>query len=460
MFNRLAVVMAVFALGACSAPSALSRPVSAPPVLIRDVHVLDIETGSLSPRTSVRVEAGVIAAIGGSEIPDPANTRIVDAQGGVLMPGLVDMHVHVFDEVDLAANLAYGVTTLRNLGGLPFHRSMAERIERGHLLGPRLVTTGAILNQRDGRNVNILQTLVHSPDAARRAVRRQHRAGHRHLKLYSNLSRENFAVIREEADRLGMTLSGHPIEGSPDDPLGLADTLAADFVTIEHMESLVWFALQDDRDLARGQALAETLAAHQARLTPTLIVHHNLARIVETRGAHLDRPGMDSFNPVVRWSEQGSYDYWAGHSSDERSRMQAFYVELTGLMHAAGVEIVVGTDAGVMATPHGISVSEEIELLVAAGLTPLEALQAATLNPARALDLETEIGRVAAGYRADLVLLDGNPIEHLSTLRRPVAVARDGVWLDAGRLSELREASAQPSRLRTGWRVLNHLLQR
>lgn len=447
-------------LVACGSPAALDRDPVPPSSLIADVRILDIETGRLSQPRDVRVEAGRIVSIRPAAPQMPGDTPMIDGQRGVLMTGLVDMHVHVLDEADLAANLAYGVTTIRNLGGMPFHLPMAERIEAGRLLGPRLISTGTILNERDGRNVNDLQTLVSGAEEARRAVQRQYRDGYRHLKLYSNLSRESFAAIRDEAARLGMTLSGHPVEGSPGDPLHMEDTLAANFQTIEHVESIVWFALQDDTDPERARALVERFATAGARVSPTLIVHQNLARIVETQGEHVERPAMASFSPVMHGFEAENYAFWAGHAHDDRSHMQSFYVELTGLMHAAGVEIVVGTDAGVMVTPHGISVSEEIELLVDAGLSPLDALQAATVNPARALGLSTEIGRVQEGYVADLVLLPGNPVDDLSNLRQPLGVMRDGVWIDADELARLREASTRHNEMKTWRRLIHHVLTR
>lgn len=458
--SRLFIVLFCVQLSACGAPEALRGTGSNSTVLIQQVRVLDIDTGEASGLLDVLVADGVIQQISPAGEWSSDDIERIDGGGGVLVPGLIDMHVHVFDESELAANLVYGVTTIRNLGGMPFHLALIERLESGRLLGPRIISTGTILNERDGRNVNELQTLISGPEDASAAVRAQFRDGYRHLKLYSNLSRESFSAIRETAVELGLSMSGHPVEGTPSDPLDIADTLAAGFATIEHMESIVWFALNDDTDPERGQALAAQFAAAGARVSPTLIVHQNLARIVETEGAHIERSEMATFNPVVHGFEAESYAFWASHGRDDRTRMQAYYIALTGMMHRAGVDMVVGTDAGVMATPHGVSVSEEIELLVEAGLTPLEALQAATINAADALGLESEIGRVAEGYRADLVLLPHDPQQGLAVLREPQGVMRDGVWLDANALAELREVAARPDEFRTMRRIVEHMMTR
>ncbi|MBO6796613.1 amidohydrolase family protein [Maricaulis sp.] len=456
------VLTSVLLLVACGFPAALKPARETPGAyLIENAAVLDVDTGEIAVDRFIYVEDGIIRHVG-HERPEAvaAGAARIDVSGAVVLPGLIDMHVHVFDEADLAANLAYGVTTIRNLGGMPFHLPMAQQIEQGRLLGPRLITTGTILNERDGRNTNDLQTLVAGADRARAAVRRQYRAGFRHLKVYSNLSRESLAAILDEAAQLGMTVSGHPVEGTEADPLEMADTLAGGFTTIEHAESIVWFGLSDNTDPAMARALAQQMAAANSRVTPTLIVHHNLARIVETDGAHVTRPDMHSFSPVMQGFEQGRYDYWASYPHDDRTRMQAFYVEMTGYMHEAGVELVVGTDAGVMVTPHGVSVSEEIELLVDAGLSPLEALQAATLNSAGALDMADRIGRVEAGYASDLLIVQGNPLEDFAVLRRPVGVMRGQRWLDAEDLAQLQVVSSNPAEFRTWRRVIGHVLTR
>jgi len=446
-------------IAACGVPAALDRPERAPAYLIGNVAVLDPDESTLSPPQDVLVIGGAIEAVGdlaGRALPD--GVQLIDGAGLVLMPGLMDLHVHIFDEADLAASLAHGVTTVRNLGGMPFHLPMAQRIEEGRLAGPRLITTGTILNERGGRNANPLQTLISGPDEARRAVRRQYRQGYRHLKLYSNVSRESFAAILDEAGRLGMTVSGHPVEGTEADPMDISMTLASDFRTIEHAESIIWHALNDDIDPERMRGLAADIARAGATVTPTLIVHANLARIVETRGAHIERADMDGFNPVIFNFQRGEYEYWASRETSDRPRMQAAYETFTGMLHAAGVPLVLGSDAGVMATPHGVSAIEEMEALVRAGLTPAAALRAGTVNAAAVLELRA--GRIAPGLAADLVLLDADPREDFQILRRPVGVMANGYWYDAEALEALRDASRRPNVWRTRLRMLAHFLAR
>src|SRR5690606_3817657 len=138
--------------------------------------------------------------------------RVVDGDGRILIPGLIDAHIHLNDEAELAGYLAHGVTGVRNMSGYPFHLRLSERIASGKLLGPDFITTGPILNS-PGPNENVLQQTVTSGDEARAAVRAQHDAGYRALKIYSNLTTEAFEAIIEEANRLDMSVAGHSPEG-------------------------------------------------------------------------------------------------------------------------------------------------------------------------------------------------------------------------------------------------------
>ncbi|OLF71821.1 hypothetical protein AWH62_11845 [Maricaulis sp. W15] len=454
----LSIAAAVLVALAHQLPEAMRPDRDAPrSYLIANASLLDPATDRVQTDGHVLVVDGRIERVGTGALPArPDGVELIDAGGRVLMPGLIDVHVHVFDETDLAAGLARGVTTVRNMGGFPFHLPLASRIERGEILGPRLLTTGPILNEVGGRNGNALHEAVDGAEEARASVRRQYAAGFRHLKLYSNLSRESFAAIRDEAAGLGMTMSGHPVEGTEADPVDFAASLDAGFRTLEHTESIVWYALNDEMDPAGVRQLAEQIAASGTMIDPTLVVHENLARIVETGGAHITRPVMASYNPVIAGFEQDNFEFWAQYPHDDRTRMQAFYVEVTGALHEAGVPLTVGTDSGVMVTPHGVSTVREMEILVDAGLTPMEAIRAATLNGAQALGLEGEVGCLAPGCAADLILLNGDPAQDIARLYEIEAVMRDGRWLDRDALAALEEAGHHPSTLRTWWRLGQH----
>jgi imidazolonepropionase-like amidohydrolase len=448
-------------------PSALTGASADAAVLILDVRLVSMAPGSaeVEPGRDVLVLDGVIAAIAdhGALDDDPraANALRVDASGQTLLPGLIDAHVHVWDVPELAAYLAHGVTTVRNMSGLEVHLRWADRIERRALLGPTLLTTGPILNS-PGPNAQSNHVLVMSEAEARSAVRRQHEQGFRHIKVYSNLTEDAYRGVLDEARALGMTVSGHTPEGAREPGIPLerdflipfVSVLDDGFLTIEHTESVVWHGLRDRLNAERMDALAAEMALAGVVVTPTLIAHDNLVRVAESDGAYLERDGVEVMNPLYVKVDAGVYDYWSRQDPAfrEEARRQ-FYRQATGMMHQAGVTLIAGTDAGIFTNLPGRAMTRELELLVLSGLTPYEALQSATVTPAGVLGLEDR-GVIAPGLRADLVLVSGDPLSDVSSVEYPSAVMANGVWLDQGDLERLDEVSRHGSLPRS---VLNAL---
>lgn len=454
-------------------PSAIQSVPSPSAVLISDVRLVSMQPGAAPVQThrDVLVLDGEIIAIAGhgalDDDPRAANAQRIAGAGQTLLPGLIDAHVHVWDVPELAAYLAHGVTTVRNMSGLEVHLRWAEAIERGALLGPTLLTTGPILNS-PGPNAQSNHVLVRTEVEARDAVRRQQAQGFEHLKLYSNLTEDAYRGVLEEAHARGMTVSGHTPEGvrAPGIPLErdfqipYVSVLDEGFLTIEHTESIVWHGLRDRLNAERMDALARQMAAAGVVVTPTLIAHDNLVRVAETDGAYLQREGVAAMNPLYVKLDAGVYDYWSRQDPAfrEEARRQ-FYRLATGLMHEAGVTLIAGTDAGIFTNLPGRSMTRELELLVLSGLTPYEALQAATVTPARVFDLDDR-GVIAPGLRADLILVPGDPLSDISSLEHPTAVMANGVWLDGEDLERLEETSHQGSLPRSVLNVLPVLVGR
>lgn len=428
--------------------------------VIRGASVLTMEQNQANEDWSVVVDKGVISALGPSDsIVTPAGAELIDGRGKTLLPGLIDMHVHLYDEAELAAFLSHGVTTVRNAGGMPFHLELQRDLLARTILGPRLLTSGPIINEKNGRNTNILQVMVDGPDEARAAVRSHYERGYGSIKIYSNLALDSYAAILEEAQRLHMPVFGHPVEGKPppNDPMAKAsfDLLLDDeLVDLEHMESIVWHALDQDMDDDRARLLARKIAAAGLAVDPTLIVHHNLTELTRTKGAHLRRDEMEMFNPLVLLFDQQSFDFWASYEGDNEIRLAEFYRRCVKIFHEEGVVLTVGTDSGAMATLPGSSVTRELELFVRAGLPPIEALKSATVHPARLLGMGDKIGRISVGYEADFILVNGNPLSDVAVVEHPVGVMHGGIWSDQADMAELHEAAKHPSLIRS----LRHLI--
>ncbi|UOR15687.1 amidohydrolase family protein [Qipengyuania aquimaris] len=405
-------------------------------LLLRNVSILDLdgEQADLTPGMSVLIENGRITKLApAGEIEPDTATRVVEGDGRVVMAGLVDMHVHIWDRASLGAYLAHGVTTVRNASGMPLHLRLASKIEAGTLAGPRLLTTGPILNS-PGPNQQINHQFVTTAEEARAAVKSQHEQGYRHLKVYSNLTREAYEALLDEAASLDLTVMGHTPEGvrkkgmPAEMPFEIAfeEILDDGFVTIEHVESIVWHGLRDRHDEAAARALAKRIAAANVPVDATLLAFYNLLRVAETKGEYLGREGTGLMNPLLVATSKAEYDRWSNEDVPRNRAAFEFYKLMTKYLSEEGVLLVAGSDAGIFTNVPGMSLIDELELLEEAGLDRLEVLRAATINPAIVLGEEAIAGRVAEGQRADLILLDADPTADLATLRSVSAVVAGG----------------------------------
>jgi hypothetical protein len=247
-----------------------------------------------------------------------------------------------------------------------------------------------------------------------------------------------------------MTIMGHTPEGErkagmpyqlPFD-IAFGEILDDGFVTIEHVESIVWHGLRDRHDEAAGRALARQIAEAKVPVDPTLLAFYNLLRVAEPKGAYLQRPGTQMLNPLLVAQSQAEYDRWANEDVERNRAAFEFYKFMVRQLADEGVLLVAGSDAGIFTNVPGISLIEELELLEEAGLDITSVLRAATINPAIALGRQDDVGLVVEGYQADLILLDSDPMEDIAALRSVSGVVAGGRWLDRASLdAQLAEAA-------------------
>ncbi len=456
------------AFAATGYPSALKPQSAAPVMLIENVRLVSMVPGAPEAEDgrSVLVRNGVVETVGpAGSLAAPDGAVTVDGRGKTLMPGLIDAHVHVWDEAELAGYLAHGVTGVRNMSGMPFHLPLIARIEASKILGPDMITSGPILNS-PGANAQANHLLIATGEEARAAVAQQDEEGYRLIKVYSNLYREPYEAALDEAQKRGMGVTGHTPEGMReegmpyDKPFRIAfeESLGRGFQSIEHVESIVWHGLRDDLDEETMRALAEKIAASGDVVTPTLIAHDNLMRVAQSKGDYLNRPDAETVNPVLRKIDEGTYVFWSNRDVTEYGLPhRAFHLKATKMLHDAGVTLIAGTDAGIFTNIPGSALTRELELLVEAGLTPYEALKTATVNAGGALGFE-KTGEIAPGFRANLILVDGDPLTNVSLVENPEAVILRGVYLDADKLEALRKGARQTSVPRSARRVIATLM--
>lgn len=385
-----------------------------------------------------------IVAMGPAEsTPIPSDARRVEGAGRYLMPGLADLHVHLFEVSDLELYLANGVTTIRNLGGYGAADTvlaLRRRIESRELLGPTILTSG---NWLDGEPpVRDINTVVTTPEAAREEVANQARAGYDFVKVYNNLSAEVYWAIADEARRRGIPVTGH-IPGS----VGL-DGVELGQVEIAHagpiLRSIGWDA--DSLTVARAAAwIAEAGLTVTATLSMSELGIHQAGNPAEVARV-ADRP-QNRYVPLSRrafWRDENMFAGMPRHP-DPGARFATLRA-FVGALNRAGVRILAGTDANVGGQIPGFSIHDELRNLVASGFTPYEALRAATADAhaflASVLEDVQPFGVVEVGRRADLLLLEANPLEDVGNVRRRAGVMVAGRWLPVPELQSRLEGIA------------------
>jgi imidazolonepropionase-like amidohydrolase len=383
------------------------QPVSTGTVVLLGATLIDGTKRGAVRDAAVVVENGRIVAAGPRmSVAIPAMARRVDVGGKTIVPGLWDMHAHVMQMEWPLVYLAAGVTTVRDMGNeLDFIVPLRAAIRSGKAIGPRLVLAGLV----DGPGPNAFGAVTAgTPEEARAVVRRYHQLGFEQLKLYSILSPAVVGVLTAEAHKLGMSVTGHV-------PSALSLTAAVDS-GMDHI------AHQPVRGEPGSDSVRQVIAHLKARGTvidPTASWGELLGHSVSEPVANF-QPGIAHLPPALmhRIGGMGArVDTATAHARLART------LAIIRQLHEAGVPVVVGTDEGV----PGYSVYREIELYAAAGLTPLEALRAATAVAAKAMRLDREVGTLEPGKRADLLVLDANPLDAISNIRSVRFVMKGGV---------------------------------
>lgn len=422
-----------------------ARPAERPPLAIVDVSVIALADAEAKEHRTVLVRNGLVAAIGSaaSTAVPPGAVR-VEGRGRYLVPGLADMHVHLFNSRDLLLYVANGVTTIRNLGGYGAADSilrLREEVRSGDRLGPTIFTSG---NWLDGdppfREIN---TIVRTPAEARRLVREHREAGYDFVKVYANLGPAVYRALRDAARTHGIAVTGH-VPGS----VPLEEAIAGGQVAIDHLAQFQVAGRLSGNGQGAGRLgeMVRLTREHDVSVTSTLVM---LERASSMRGDPdylrrlLEREEARYLSPDTR-------AYWARAPfvalPPSRPRLGPLRTaERTAVaLQTGGARLLLGTDAGLWGNPPGFSALEELELLVQAGLSPADALRAGTIAPAAFLNRHVpgaaQPGEVAVGMRADLLLLEENPLKDVSAMRRRAGVILRGRWLPQ---AELRDSLAR-----------------
>lgn len=429
-----------------------------------DITVVPMDAGpAIRTHQTVIVQDTRIAQIGSASALSAAGIEnILSGRGKFMIPGLADMHVHLQDDMSPLVNkailtlfVANGVTTVRNMFGTPDHLLLRKLIADGKLLGPRVLTTGPAL---DGRPTRLPRSIaVTTPAEANRVVAVQKAMGFDAIKVYNSLTKEVYDTVIAAARREGIPVVGHvPVA------VGLAGAISSGQRSIEHLDGYV-DAIESDAspyrqatdwrsrmlafsyiDTGRLAGIVRKTFEAGAWNCPTLVVSdkwlppsQRKVLMTSPEVTYVPKSIVNRWEPTLpfRGLDQAGYNQFRTAQAERRRIVLA--------LSRAGCGILAGTDTPSPYVVPGYSVVKELEDFVQAGLTPMEALRSATIAPAKFLGMDGEFGSLEPGKSADLVVLNGNPLESIDYLKQISGVMLRGRWLPASELERMLRALAQ-----------------
>ena len=442
-FGRTLAMLAVMTLAACAGLQQPSQADPQAPVVIRDVTVVDVVSGTLRPHTTVIVVGARISAVAPAAATNvPAGAVVIDGGGRFLIPGLWDMHSHSLWSPEamltfLPLYVAQGVTGIRDMGGrLSVLAAFRDSLRLGDSPWPRVVAAGEVLDGPQPVQADI-SIPVSDAASATAAVDSLAQAGVDFIKVYTQLSRETYFAVLAEARRVRLHVAGHvPAAVTPD------EAALAGQRSIEHLRDEIE-PFCSPRDTAACAQLAERFRTKRTWQVPTLVVLRFKAFFDDAAVTTDSRLRYIPTGLRTEWLAERQAKLRRG--SDYLTSKRARYADeswLTGFLAREGVPLLAGTDAGSAFSYPGFSLHDELTLLVEAGLTPLDALRAATLAPAEYLAARDSIGTIEVGQVADMVLLRSNQLANIRASREIDAVVLRGRVLDRRYLDNLLDTVA------------------
>ena len=412
-------------------------------IVFDQVQVLPMDSAELLSNQRVLVQGDRIVAVApAAELAIPEGAKVIDGRGRYLLPGLAEMHGHVPPMVDfsgmparylddvLKLYLAGGVTTVRGMLGHEHQLRLKDDIASGKRLGPTLYLAGPSFNQHT----------VTSPEQARERVRQHKSEGWDLLKIHPGLSLAQYQAIAAEAKQQGIDFAGHVPAA-----VGVEQAIQLGSRTIDHLDGYMAALGGFDRELSQDDmaGLVALTKAHGVAVVPT-------QALWETIIGAADREALESFDELKymparvlsgwrRYLDSASGAYYTGETAAIHAANRQ---RLVSALYQAGVTILMGTDAPQLYSVPGLSLRRELPLMAAAGMSHFDILRSGTVLVGEYFADQDTFGLVKAGHRADLLLVDSNPLDDLSGLYHPAGVMVRGQWLSRQALDAMLDEIA------------------
>lgn len=424
---------------------------------IKNVNIIPMSSDTVLSNSSIKIINGVIISIGDSL--NAENLNVIDGMNYFLSPGLIDMHVHVWDQYELGLYLANGVTTIRNLWGQPMHLRMKKDISEEDIIAPVFFTSSPKLTGPEFIGDDNLN-LTEPADAKEKVISYQER-GYDFIKTYYGLTENLFEAILEQADISNMDIVAHPTPNVP-----YAYHFNPQIITIEHAEEFVQQPLHYQLDTVGLNEIIRGYAANpHSTLCPTLIGYYNILNMLMD-DENTEPAKLEFMNPLIRMTDSETQkERWNNTKESDPSIVgrikdqHDFHLLIVKKLHESGVNIVCGTDAGIGITAAGYSIHQELDFYSQAGLSNYEVIKTATLNPSKTHEFMNELGSIELGKMANFVLTKQNPLEILETLRNPRMVMVKGRKINMKQLKLFEDKARNRSNLiATAIRYVENLL--
>ena len=418
-------------------------------ILIENVNVVDVRDGSIGTATNVLIDSGKIALISSAQIDFPEDQLTINGTGKYLLPGLTEMHAHIPPEgagnqhIDnmLFLYLSNGVTTIRGMLGHPHHLKLKEQAAKNEILSPRIFTSSPSFNGNS----------VKTPEEAREKVIQYQKDGYDFLKIHPGVKLNVFEELVKTANKVGIDYAGHvPVD------VGIRKALMSQYATIDHTDGYLEGLVAENKGVAPNENgffgynftdLADTTLIDEL----VQLTRENNVWVVPTQSL-FDRwfspegASIHGNDPEMKYMPRSTVEKWITSSKslteNENYNAQQWkkFTEIRNSvikkLHKGTNKLLLGSDAPQVFNVPGFSIHHEMQGMINAGLTPLEAIQIGTINPAEFFQMSGQFGEIIQEASADLMLLSANPIEDITNLKELDGVFVRGRWLNRESINE------------------------